>query len=666
MNMQNYMKQPIPQGGRNKTLYAATRDALRQGKTADWCQEHLLRKAVDIDGLDERRAASTIQDAIKAHLKHPEHSLQAKSPVLSQGLDVQTLDIELSREPMPNLEMSPSEQMIAYLNAVFESGAVIDMILEPRWDQQTKRYVPVEDSSADHSQGQKRPMGNARGDRDRLITMLSDPNTTEVVVRKIMTGTRGGYIRVNPVNNLPGTKSDDDVTNYRHVLIESDHMDLELQVSAIRALQLPVSAMVYSGNKSIHFLVRVDAGRDYRLYEKRVAFIHKILDMGRIKHDTSVKNPSRLSRIPGMKRVEGSDINSIQRLLGLNMGFGSYQEWEAYALSLIHNIPKPMCASDTAAHPERQEPVIQGVLDQEGIMILAAPKKAGKSLLVMDLGLQIATGGKWLDFECNQHNVLLVNLEIMEPVALERIRYIAQRHQMSLPDNLHILSLDNSDATMETMAKVVVAEGQRLNADVVIVDPVYTLMGDETSMTEAKKLQQTLCQIRSQLGATVIFCHHTTKAAPGSFNRATHADKISGSGVLTRFPDAIVTLVKRQDDTATMRFTLRSHEDPEDRHLKFDYPVYTVSEETSQQSAASTVKVTREAAAGFMKDHADAGAKDLMNKFGISQSLAYQKLKEYRASLKPQEPDESDTNSEVKVPHDTGPDESELDPLMGI
>ena len=59
----------------------------------------------------------------------------------------------------------------------------------------------------------------------------------------------GAWIRFNPLDGK-GVKNDN-VTDYRYALVESDSMDLAKQNAIIRELELPVATLVYSGKKSV-------------------------------------------------------------------------------------------------------------------------------------------------------------------------------------------------------------------------------------------------------------------------------------------------------------------------------------------------------------------------------------------------------------------------------
>ena len=81
------------------------------------------------------------------------------------------------------------------------------------------------------------------------------------------------------------------MVEYRFALVECDNMDLAKQNALIRELELPVACLVYSGGKSIHAIVKVDAA-DYKEYRKRVDYLYKICKKNGLSIDEQNKNPS--------------------------------------------------------------------------------------------------------------------------------------------------------------------------------------------------------------------------------------------------------------------------------------------------------------------------------------------------------------------------------------
>ena len=85
----------------------------------------------------------------------------------------------------------------------------------------------------------------------------------------------GAWARINPMSG-EGCKNSD-VEEFRHCLIESNSLPKEEQLRKIRELNLPCSALVDSGGKSIHAIVKIDAGKDEKLYRERVSKLHEFL-----------------------------------------------------------------------------------------------------------------------------------------------------------------------------------------------------------------------------------------------------------------------------------------------------------------------------------------------------------------------------------------------------
>lgn len=123
----------------------------------------------------------------------------------------------------------------------------------------------------------------------------------------------GGWMRMNPTDG-EGI-SDANITKFRHILLEFDNIPLELQLSLFSKLPLPIAAILTSGGKSVHAWVRADC-LDVTNYKDTSAMLLKMLE--RFGLDGKNKNPSRLSRLPGVTRKLGASEDGRQRLLFLN------------------------------------------------------------------------------------------------------------------------------------------------------------------------------------------------------------------------------------------------------------------------------------------------------------------------------------------------------------
>jgi hypothetical protein len=123
----------------------------------------------------------------------------------------------------------------------------------------------------------------------------------------------GAWFRINPTNG--NGISDEQVAAFRFVLIESDLIPPEIQISLFSKLPIPICAIVKSGGKSIHAWVRI-AATNAGQYRELVGNLFSFLSP--FGFDCSNRNPSRLSRLPGAQRTIGATNDGKQRLLYLN------------------------------------------------------------------------------------------------------------------------------------------------------------------------------------------------------------------------------------------------------------------------------------------------------------------------------------------------------------
>ena len=141
----------------------------------------------------------------------------------------------------------------------------------------------------------------------------------------------GAWIRFNPVDG-EGVKNEN-VTRFTYALVESDTLPVAEQDILFRKLELPVAALVHSGGKSLHAIVRVDA-ENYEEYRNRVEFLYDFLDKHGVSIDKQNRNPSRLSRMPGVTRS-----GNRQYLVATNIGRKSWVEWMDFVEGVSDELP---------------------------------------------------------------------------------------------------------------------------------------------------------------------------------------------------------------------------------------------------------------------------------------------------------------------------------------
>lgn len=347
----------------------------------------------------------------------------------------------------------------------------------------------------------------------------------------------GAWIRFNPLDGK-GVKNEN-VTDFRYALVESDNLSIEQQNGILHELQLPIACLVFSGSKSLHAIVKVEAG-NYSEYRQRVDFLYNVCDKNGLKVDRSCRNPSRLSRMPGVIRG-----NQKQFLVETNIGLGSWAEWKDYIDSVTDDLPEFESMADAWEHmPELSPPLIDGVLRQGHKMLIAGPSKAGKSYALIEMCIAIAEGRKWLGWQCAKGRVLYVNLELDRASCLHRFRDVYNALQIP-PISLKSIDIWNLRGVTEPMDKLapkLIRRAKKKSYLAVIIDPIYKVItGDENSADQMAHFCNQFDKVCTQLGCAVIYCHHHSKGAQGGKRSM---DRASGSGVFARDPDALIDMTE--------------------------------------------------------------------------------------------------------------------------
>lgn len=435
---------------------------------------------------------------------------------------------------------NPVMQIVKYLETLFESGDNVGYVTEA-WENSNndkKKFLPTK-GVCDRTAGELIQLLNScQGD---IGSVIGDYNPAA-----------GAWIRFNPLDGK-GVKNEN-VTDFRYALVESDSMPIEQQNSVMRELELPIAVLVYSGGKSIHAIVKIDAP-NYEEYRKRVDYLYKVCQKNGLEIDKNNRNPSRLSRLPGVERN-----GRKQFIIDTNIGKGSFTEWKDWIESINDDLPDPESLADVWDNmPSLAPPLIDGVLRQGHKMLIAGPSKAGKSYALIEMCIAIAEGAKWFGFDCTQGKVMYVNLELDNASCLHRFKdvYTAMGLKPDNLQNIDIWNLRGHSAPMDKLAPKLIRRAGKKDFIAIIIDPIYKVItGDENSADQMAHFCNQFDKVCTELGCAVIYCHHHSKGAQGGKRSM---DRASGSGVFARDPDALLdltelevseNLIKQQQDEA--------------------------------------------------------------------------------------------------------------------
>ncbi|NLL97387.1 MAG: AAA family ATPase, partial [Clostridiaceae bacterium] len=465
--------------------------------------------------------------------------------------------------------LSPAEQLKIYLETLFKPDELVGYVTNDVWQDTEGKWMP------------------SKGVWDRTAKQLIDEIDTHPDDLGAVIGDWkpecGAWIRFNPLDGT-GVKNEN-VTRFAYALVESDDMSISEQEAIYRKLELPIATLTYSGGKSLHAIVRIDA-EDYDEYRKRVAFLYDFLEKNGLKVDKQNRNPSRLSRMPGVTRN-----GQMQTLITTNIGRKSYVDWLDFVEGASDELPSFTCLADVYYSPPKvPDELIQGVLRCGHKMLISGSSKAGKSFLLMELAIALSEGVDWLDFFCKKSRVLYVNLEIDAASCINRFVeiYKALKFTPRHVDDIVLWNLRGHAVPLDKLVPKLLRRMSNQHFDAIIIDPIYKVItGDENNASEMGAFCNQFDKICNETGCATIYCHHHSKGAQGSKKAMFRA---SGSGVFARDPDAQLDMIQLETDSAFMNSyadkltdtawrlecSLREFANFQPRNFWFRYPIHVV------------------------------------------------------------------------------------------
>lgn len=466
-------------------------------------------------------------------------------------------------------DFSGTDQLRRYLQNLFKPDEIVGFCVDAEYDADRKKWTPA--SRGSYGMTQKQLLAAIKKHPDDLCAVIGDYQKDA-----------GAWIRFNPLDGA-GVQNTN-VTDLRYALIESDSLELERQKALMEELKLPIAVMVYSGSKSIHSIVKVDA-INIQDYRDKVDYLYRICEKNGLLIDKQNKNPSRMSRMPGAERGDKK-----QYIIAENIGCSTFDEWKEYIEDSIDTYPDIVNFSELKDLPPLSPELIEGILRKGHKMLISGASKAGKSFLLIELAICVTTGKKWLGYKCTKGRVLYVNLEVDGSSFLHRVEHVKEIIARDERLDLDIWNLRGENAEINKLAPRLIRRAQGKDYSLIILDPLYKINeGDENSATEMAKFFNKIDYIGKQLNASIACCHHHSKGSQGG---KFSIDRASGSGVFARDPDALLDMIQidprdvgktlEKGQTAwRISSTLREFETPDDIDVIFEYPVHRITDELS-------------------------------------------------------------------------------------
>ena len=217
--------------------------------------------------------------------------------------------------------------------------------------------------------------------------------------------------------------------------------------------------------------------------------------------------------------------------------------------------------------------LIEGVLHSGTKAVLASGSKVGKTWILLDLAIAVATGTPFLKFKTEKKKVLFINFEIRREFIAERLKIIQLKKNQTDFSNLGIWNLRGQTTDFESLTESIIEHAGQGKYALIILDPIYKAMvgKSENTASSVGSLCNQIERIVEATGAAVIFAHHYAK---GNAAKKNQIDRMSGSGVFARDADSIITLTEHEEkDCYSVEMTLRNLAPQPPFVIQWNYPV---------------------------------------------------------------------------------------------
>lgn len=283
---------------------------------------------------------------------------------------------------------------------------------------------------------------------------------------------------------------------------------------------------------------------------------------------------------PPMDTAEVARIaHSVGRYPPDQMTVAVIENWAATTLGITEHNP-PTIAALCAAKPTLRPPLIDGILRLGETMNVIAAPKVGKSWLVTDLALAVATGRPWLGYGTQQRDVLILDNELHGETSANRVPKVAAARGFVPEDFGTRICIENLRGRLTDLFSMA-AYFDRIPVGrygMIVLDAFYRFLpagSDENDNGTMASLYNAIDRHAERLGCCFALIHHSSK---GNQSGKAVTDVGSGAGAQSRATDTHLVLRPHEDEHAVvLDAAVRSWPPLQAQVLRWDFPVWNLA-----------------------------------------------------------------------------------------
>lgn len=578
--VEDYLSSGAPEGERNARLFGAACQLRDIGRGESEALDLLVDRASS-DGLSE----SEIRTTIRSVFAQPAREAPARGGVTPSGRRVREYRLRAPGEDAPIPEPERPRARLEGSQPVPLPKPIEDgfcELLRAAFEEGEKVCIA---RTKENAEGERKPESGVTLTREQWIDKVRRKGGIE----KVFTTQHGLFIRVNPMDGEGVGNAN--VTRYRHALVEFDsdlsgaRIPKPDQLGMILASNLPITAILDSGNKSVHAWVRVDA-ESQEEYDERVDEVYSLFSEHHL--DRQNRNASRLSRAPGAPRLVDGKLKA-QTLLKTNVGAKSWDDWKQQQETAM--LGSPVTVDYLLDYDVENDPnnlIGNRWLCKGGSLVIVSQAGVGKSTLTAQFSIGWGLGRSDLSFgitPVRPLKSLILQAENDDGDLAEMMQGVFAGFSLSPEDrrriNENLLFHRITDKTGAEFIRVAEALVNLHRPDLLWIDPLLNFIGaDINDQREIASFCATgLNGIAARTGVVNILIHHMGKPPKDAkaWSQMTASDLAYaglGSSALTNWAREVVAFRRLGGEglptfelTATKRRRRAGMRDPETREV---------------------------------------------------------------------------------------------------
>ena len=164
--------------------------------------------------------------------------------------------------------------------------------------------------------------------------------------------------------------------------------------------------------------------------------------------------------------------------------------------------------------PALRTPVIEGLLRNGETLNIIAPPKTGKSWLVLDAALSIATGRPWMGCNTTPGKVLILDNELHGETMASRLPWVADARNIHFDEYADRLCVDSLRGRLTPLSQMnhYFARIESKEFQVIVLDAWYRFLepgADENDNGSTTQMYNWLDRFAHNLGCCFVCIHHS-------------------------------------------------------------------------------------------------------------------------------------------------------------